>query len=177
MFGCISRRLTRAHVVPCQAEMPSYCVKALENTQSILCGLFLSASIFSSGRITASTALDFRGIFVLLDLQGCRPPRTKGKKHRKDWLSDVCALVNRRFQMMKRPADRSDNTVLSGGLVISCKTEAVDPPSTVDCSRACGGRLLPLGVPVFYRGNGALSRDRKPVSAEKFGFGGVVGDK
>ena len=44
------------------------------------------------------------------------------------------------------------------------------------CSRGCG-RLLPLGVPVFYRGIGALSRDRKPVSAEKFGFGGVVGDK
>ena len=25
----------------CRAEMPSYCVKALENTQSILCSLFL----------------------------------------------------------------------------------------------------------------------------------------
>ena len=44
------------------------------------------------------------------------------------------------------------------------------------CSRECG-RLLPLGVPVFYRGIGELSRDRKPVSTEKFGFGSVVGDK
>ena len=80
------------------------------------------------------------------------------------------------FQMMKRPADRSDNTVLSAGLVISCKPGG--RPAEYCCFAAAhGGRLLPLGVPVFYRGNGALSRDRKPVSAEKFGFGGVMGDK
>ena len=107
----------------CRAEMPSYCVKALENTQSILCGLFLVCEHFSSGR-TAShrTALDFRGIFVLLDAGGLSPAKDKrAKSTEKTYLSDVCALVNRRFQMMKRPADRSDNTVLSAGLVISCK--------------------------------------------------------
>ena len=66
----------------CRAEMPSYCVKALENTQSILCGLFLVCEHFCSGR-TAShrTALDFRGIFVLLDAGGLSPAKgEKGKK-------------------------------------------------------------------------------------------------
>ena len=75
----------------CRAEMPSYRVKALENTQSILCGLFLVCEHFSSGR-TAShrTALDFRGIFVLLDAgRAVARQGEKGKKHRKDWLSDA----------------------------------------------------------------------------------------
>ena len=75
----------------CRAEMPSYCVKALENTQSILCGLFLVCEHFSSGR-TAShrTALDFRGIFVLFGRRRAVARQgEKGKKHRKDWLSDA----------------------------------------------------------------------------------------
>lgn len=61
--------------------MPSYCVKALENTQSILCGLFLVCEHFCSGR-TAShrTALDFRGIFVLLDAGGLSPAKEKRAK-------------------------------------------------------------------------------------------------
>ena len=61
--------------------MPSYGVKALENTQSILCGLFLVCEHFSSGR-TAShrTALDFRGIFVLLDAGGLSPAKEKRAK-------------------------------------------------------------------------------------------------
>ena len=65
----------------CRAEMPSYCVKALENTQSILCGLFLVCEHFCSGR-TAShrTALDFRGIFVLLDAGGLPPAKEKRAK-------------------------------------------------------------------------------------------------
>ena len=65
----------------CRAEMPSYCVKALENTQSILCGLFLVCEHFCSGR-TAShrTALDFRGIFVLLDAGGLSPAKEKRAK-------------------------------------------------------------------------------------------------
>ena len=65
----------------CRAEMPSYCVKALENTQSILCGLFLVCEHFCSGR-TAShrTALDFRGIFVLLDAGGLSPAKDKRAK-------------------------------------------------------------------------------------------------
>ena len=65
----------------CRAEMPSYCVKALENTQSILCGLFLACEHFCSGR-TAShrTALDFRGIFVLLDAGGLSPAKEKRAK-------------------------------------------------------------------------------------------------
>ena len=64
-----------------RAEMPSYCVKALENTQSILCGLFLVCEHFCSGR-TAShrTALDFRGIFVLLDAGGLSPAKEKRAK-------------------------------------------------------------------------------------------------
>ena len=65
----------------CRAEMPSYCVKDLENTQSILCGLFLVCEHFCSGR-TAShrTALDFRGIFVLLDAGGLSPAKDKRAK-------------------------------------------------------------------------------------------------
>ena len=65
----------------CRAEMPSYGVKALENTQSILCGLFLVCEHFCSGR-TAShrTALDFRGIFVLLDAGGLSPAKDKRAK-------------------------------------------------------------------------------------------------
>ena len=65
----------------CRAEMPSYGVKALENTQSILCGLFLVCEHFCSGR-TAShrTALDFRGIFVLLDAGGLSPAKEKRAK-------------------------------------------------------------------------------------------------
>ena len=65
----------------CRAEMPSYCVKALENTQSILCGLFHVCEHFCSGR-TAShrTALDFRGIFVLLDAGGLSPAKEKRAK-------------------------------------------------------------------------------------------------
>ena len=85
----------------CRAEMPSYCVKALENTQSILCGLFLVCEHFCSGR-TAShrTALDFRGIFVLLDAGGLSPAKDKrAKSTEKTYLSDVCALVNRRFPL------------------------------------------------------------------------------
>ena len=80
--------------------MPSYCVKALENTQSILCGLFLVCEHFCSGR-TAShrTALDFRGIFVLLDAGGLSPAKEKrAKSSEKTYLPDVRALVNRRFQ-------------------------------------------------------------------------------
>ena len=65
----------------CRAEMPSYGVKALENTQSILCGLFLVCEHFCSGR-TAShrTALNFQGIFVLLDAGGLSPAKEKGAK-------------------------------------------------------------------------------------------------
>ncbi|MBS6752457.1 MAG: hypothetical protein KH332_08055, partial [Firmicutes bacterium] len=56
-------------------------VKALENTQSILCGLFLVCEHFCSGR-TAShrTALIFRGIFVLLDAGGLSPAKEKRAK-------------------------------------------------------------------------------------------------
>ena len=65
----------------CRAEMPSYGVKDLENTQSILCGLFLVCEHFYSGR-TAShrTALDFRGIFVLWDAGGLSPAKEKRAK-------------------------------------------------------------------------------------------------
>ena len=61
--------------------MPSYRVKALENTQSILCGLFLVCEHFCSGR-TAShrTALNFRGIFVLWDAGGLTPAKEKRAK-------------------------------------------------------------------------------------------------
>ena len=75
----------------CRAEMPSYGVKALENTQSILCGLFLVCEHFSSGR-TAShrAALDFRGIFVLLDAGGLSPAKEKrAKSTEKTYLSDA----------------------------------------------------------------------------------------
>ena len=60
----------------CRAEMPSF-----ENTQSILCGLFLVCEHFCSGR-TAShrTALGFRGIFVLLDAGGLSPAKDKRAK-------------------------------------------------------------------------------------------------
>ncbi|MBS6752410.1 MAG: hypothetical protein KH332_07805, partial [Firmicutes bacterium] len=53
----------------------------LENTQSILCGLFLVCEHFCSGR-TAShrTALDFQGIFVLLDAGGLSPAKDKRAK-------------------------------------------------------------------------------------------------
>ena len=79
--------------------------------------------------------------------------------------------------VMKRPADRmkvKKHSVRGSGHFMQTRRET--RRVLLICSRGCG-RLLPLGVPVFYRGNGALSRDRKPVSAEKFGFGGVVGDK
>ena len=72
----------------CRAEMPSYCVKALENTQSILCGLFLVCEHFCSGR-TAShrTALDFRGIFVLFDAGGLSPAKEKRVTRLSAWLT------------------------------------------------------------------------------------------
>ena len=56
---------------------------------------------FCSGR-TAShrTALDFRGIFVLLNAGGLSPAKDKrAKSTEKTYLSDVCALVNRRFPL------------------------------------------------------------------------------
>ena len=61
--------------------MPSYFLKALENTQSILCGLFIVWGHFCS-RKTAShrTALDFRGIFVLLEAGGLSPANDKRAK-------------------------------------------------------------------------------------------------
>ena len=65
----------------CRAGKPSYCVKALENTQSILCRLFLVWEHFRSGRTaTYRTALDFRGIFVLLDAGGLTPAKEKRAK-------------------------------------------------------------------------------------------------
>ena len=73
--------------------MPSYCVKALENTpentQSILCGLFLVCEHFCSGR-TAShrTALDFRGIFVLLS-----PAKDKRAKSTEKTGCPTCVLL------------------------------------------------------------------------------------
>ena len=61
--------------------MPSYFLKALENTQSILCGLFIVWGHFCS-RETAShrTALGFRGIFVLLEAGGLAPANDKRAK-------------------------------------------------------------------------------------------------
>ena len=78
----------------CRAEMPSYCVKALENTQSILCGLFLVCEHFCSGR-TAShrTALDFRGIFVLLDAGGLSPAKEKRAKSTEKTGCPTCVLL------------------------------------------------------------------------------------
>ena len=78
----------------CRAEMPSYCVKALENTQSILCGLFLVCEHFCSGR-TAShrTALDFRGIFVLLDAGGLSPAKDKRAKSTEKTGCPTCVLL------------------------------------------------------------------------------------
>ena len=78
----------------CRAEMPSYCVKALENTQSILCGLFLVCEHFCSGR-TAShrTALDFRGIFVLLDAGGLSPAKEKRTKSTEKTGCPTCVLL------------------------------------------------------------------------------------
>ena len=65
----------------CRAEKPLYRVKALENTQSILCGLFLVCEHFRSGRTaTHRTALDFRGIFALLDAGGLTPAKEKRAK-------------------------------------------------------------------------------------------------
>ncbi len=91
--------IDKGHTRFCRAEMPSYCVKALENTQSILCGLFPCLRAFQLRQnCFASDSLGFSRDFVLLTQAGCRPPRTKGQKHRKDWPSDVCALVNRRFR-------------------------------------------------------------------------------
>ena len=74
--------------------MPSYCVKALENTQSILCGLFLVCEHFCSGR-TAShrTALDFRGIFVLLDAGGLSPAKDKRAKSTEKTGCPTCVLL------------------------------------------------------------------------------------
>ena len=74
--------------------MPSYCVKALENTQSILCGLFLVCEHFCSGR-TAShrTALDFRGIFVLLDAGGLSPAKEKRAKSTEKTGCPTCVLL------------------------------------------------------------------------------------
>ena len=78
----------------CRAEMPSYGVKDLENTQSILCGLFLVCEHFSSGR-TAShrTALDFRGIFVLLDAGGLSPAKDKRAKSTEKTGCPTCVLL------------------------------------------------------------------------------------
>ena len=78
----------------CRAEMPSYCVKALENTQSILCGLFLVWEHFCSGR-TAShrTALDFRGIFVPLDAGGLSPAKEKRTKSTEKTGCPTCVLL------------------------------------------------------------------------------------
>ena len=74
--------------------MRSYCVKALENTQSILCGLFLVCEHFCSGR-TAShrTALDFRGIFVLLDAGGLSPAKDKRAKSTEKTGRPACVLL------------------------------------------------------------------------------------
>ena len=74
--------------------MPSYRVKALENTQSILCGLFLVCEHFCSGR-TAShrTALDFRGIFVLLDAGGLSPAKEKRAKSTEKTGCPTCVLL------------------------------------------------------------------------------------
>ena len=74
--------------------MPSYCVKALENTQSILGGLFLVCEHFCSGR-TAShrTALSFRGIFVLLDAGGLSPAKEKRAKSAEKTGCPACVLL------------------------------------------------------------------------------------
>ncbi len=75
----------------CRAEMPSYCVKALENTQSILCGLFPCLRAFLLRQnCFASDSLGFSRDFCSFDAGGLSPAKEKkGKKHRKDWLSDA----------------------------------------------------------------------------------------
>ena len=75
-------------------KCPHNCVKALENTQSILCGLFLVCEHFCSGR-TAShrTALDFRGIFVLLDAGGLSPAKDKRAKSTEKTGCPTCVLL------------------------------------------------------------------------------------
>ena len=62
-------------------KCPHTASKPLRIPQSILCGLFLVCEHFCSGR-TAShrTALDFRGIFVLLDAGGLSPAKEKRAK-------------------------------------------------------------------------------------------------
>ena len=75
----------------CRAEMPSYYVKALENTQSILCGLFLVCEHFCSGRTCfASDSLGFSRDFCSFGRRRAVARQgQKGKRTEKDWLSDA----------------------------------------------------------------------------------------
>ena len=84
--------------------MPSYFLKALENTQSILCGLFIVWGHFCS-RKTAShrTALDFRGIFVLLEAGGLSPANDKRAKSSEKAGCPTCLplLIDAYFHRMR----------------------------------------------------------------------------
>ncbi len=61
--------------------MPSYCVKALENTQSILCGLFLCLRAFLLRQnCFASDSLDFSRDFCSFDAGGLSPAKEKRAK-------------------------------------------------------------------------------------------------
>ena len=74
--------------------MPSYCVKALENTQGILCGLFLVCELLLRQNCFASDSLGFSRDFCSFGRRRiCRPPRTKGQKAPKRLTCPTCVLL------------------------------------------------------------------------------------
>ncbi len=76
--------------------MRPYFFKVLDNTASILCGLFIVWPHFCSVKTAAHlTGMDFRVIFAFLRRRRAAALQVeKSKKRRKDALSGVSALVN-----------------------------------------------------------------------------------
>ena len=74
--------------------MPSSGVKALENTKVFFAGFFLPEEHFFSGKTAAHrTALNFRGIFALLDAGGLSPTKEKRAKSSEKADCPACALL------------------------------------------------------------------------------------
>ena len=95
--------------------MRPYCVKALGNTNSIPCVLFLVQTHFYSGKTAKHLpAMDFRVIFVLFTLAGCRRmpigiPRRRSMTLQPCRPFSIWGRVSR-IPMACIPESRSDST-------------------------------------------------------------------
>ena len=147
--------------------MPSYFLKALENTQSILCGLLVVWGAFLLPQnCFASDSLGFSRDFCSFGGRraGARQ-RQKGKKLRKGWLSDVSALVNRRL----RPYSTSAQLIVSVLFqrVNGCGYAVLLGRYDLPCSIVCAfGDFFRLGRGGLFNRGGFLRgriQDLQPV--------------